>query len=57
VSKKKSKGLLVKLVSTAGTGYFLVKKRNPKTLTEKLSFKKYDPRVRKHVEFKEEKIK
>jgi len=57
VSKKKSKGLLVKLVSTAGTGYFLVKKRNPKTLTEKLSFKKYDPRVRKHIEFKEEKIK
>jgi len=57
VSKKKSKGLLVKLVSTAGTGYYLVKKRNPKTLTEKLSFRKYDPRVRKHVEFKEEKIK
>ncbi len=57
VSKKKNKNLLVKLVSTAGTGYFLVKKRNPKTLTEKLSFKKYDPKVRKHVEFKEEKIK
>ena len=57
MSKKKSKGLLVKLVSTAGTGYYLVKKRNPKTLTEKLSFRKYDPRVRKHVEFKEEKIK
>lgn len=57
MSKKKSKGLLVKLVSTAGTGYYLVKKRNPKTLTEKLSFKKYDPKVRKHVEFKEEKIK
>lgn len=57
MSKKKSKNLLVKLVSTAGTGYFLVKKRNPKTLTEKLSFNKYDPRVRKHVEFKEEKIK
>lgn len=57
MSKKKTKGLLVKLVSTAGTGYYLVKKRNPKTLTEKLSFKKYDPRVRKHVEFKEEKIK
>ncbi len=57
VSKKKSKNLLVKLVSTAGTGYYLVKKRNPKTLTEKLSFRKYDPKVRKHVEFKEEKIK
>jgi len=57
VSKKKGKNLLVKLVSTAGTGYYLIKKRNPKTLTEKLSFRKYDPRVRKHVEFKEAKIK
>jgi len=57
VSKKKNKNLLVKLVSTAGTGKKKKKKRNPKTLTEKLSFKKYDPRVRKHVEFKEEKIK
>lgn len=55
--KKKNKNLLVKLVSTAGTGYYLVKKRNPKSLTEKLSFRKYDPRVRKHVMFKEEKLK
>jgi large subunit ribosomal protein L33 len=54
---KKNKNVLVRLVSTAGTGYFLVKKRNPKTQTEKLSFKKYDPVVRKHVPFKEEKIK
>lgn len=54
---KKTKTMLVRLVSTAGTGYFLVKKRNPKTLTEKLSFRKYDPVVRKHVEFKEQKIK
>lgn len=57
MSKKKSKNLLVKLVSTAGTGYYLIKKRNPKTLTEKLSFRKYDPKIRKHVEFKEQKIK
>ena len=54
---RKNKNLLVKLVSTAGTGFFLVKKRNPKTQTEKLSFNKYDPVVRKHVQFKEEKIK
>ena len=54
---KKTKTLLVRLVSTAGTGFFLVKKRNPKTVTEKLSFRKYDPVVRKHVEFKEQKIK
>jgi large subunit ribosomal protein L33 len=45
------------LVSSQGTGYFKVKKRNPKTQTEKLSFKKYDPKLRKHVIFKEEKIK
>jgi large subunit ribosomal protein L33 len=49
--------ILVKLVSTAGTGFFYVKKRNPRKQTEKLSFKKYDPRVRKHVEFKEQKMK
>ncbi|ASX27895.1 50S ribosomal protein L33 [Rickettsia sp. MEAM1 (Bemisia tabaci)] len=54
---KKNKNILVRLVSTAGTGFFLVKKRNPKTQTENLSFRKYDPKVRKHVLFKEEKIK
>lgn len=54
---KKNKNILVRLVSTAGTGFCLVKKRNPKTQTEKLSFRKYDPKIRKHVLFKEEKIK
>ena len=49
--------LLVKLVSTADTGYYYVTKKNPRTLTEKLSMRKYDPVVRKHVEFKEGKIK
>ena len=34
-----------------------VTKKNPRTSTEKLAFKKYDPVVRKHVEFKETKIK
>jgi large subunit ribosomal protein L33 len=47
----------IKLVSTADTGFFYVTKKNPRTQTEKLSFKKYDPKVRKHVEFKETKIK
>lgn len=54
---KKTKSVLVRLVSTAGTGYFLVKQRNPKTQTEKLKFRKYDPVIRQHVDFKEEKIK
>lgn len=53
----KKNTILLKLVSTAGTGFFYVKKRNPKKLTEKLSFNKYDPVVRKHVEFKEQKLK
>lgn len=47
----------IKLVSTADTGYYYVTKKNPRTKTEKLSFRKYDPVVRKHVEFKESKIK
>ncbi len=46
----------IRLTSTAGTGYFYITKKNPRTLTEKLVMKKYDPKVRKHVEFKEEKI-
>jgi len=53
----KKNTVLVKLVSTAETGFYFVKKRNPKKLTEKLNFRKYDPIVRKHVEFKEEKLK
>jgi large subunit ribosomal protein L33 len=47
----------IKLLSSADTGFFYVTKKNPRTKTEKLSFKKYDPVVRKHVEFKETKIK
>ncbi|MDB5679855.1 MAG: ribosomal protein [Sphingomonas bacterium] len=47
----------IKLVSSADTGFFYVTKKNPRTQTEKLSFRKYDPVVRKHVEFKETKIK
>ena len=53
----KSSTILVKLVSTADTGYYYVTKKNPRTQTEKLSFRKFDPVARKHVEFKEGKIK
>ncbi len=53
----KSATLLVKLVSTADTGYYYVTKKNPRTTTEKLEFRKYDPVVKKHVAFKESKIK
>ncbi len=48
--------ILIKLESTADTGYYYVTKKNPRNTTEKLSFRKYDPVVRKHVEFKETKL-
>ncbi|MFC2953206.1 50S ribosomal protein L33 [Marinicaulis aureus] len=47
----------IRLNSTANTGYFYVAKKNTRTMTEKLVLKKYDPVARKHVEFKEGKIK
>jgi large subunit ribosomal protein L33 len=47
----------IKLVSSADTGFYYVTKKNSRTKTEKLSMKKYDPVVRKHVEFRETKIK
>ncbi|EHJ60548.1 large subunit ribosomal protein L33 [Novosphingobium pentaromativorans US6-1] len=47
----------IRLVSTADTGFFYVTKKNPRNTTEKMSFRKYDPVARKHVEFKEAKIK
>jgi large subunit ribosomal protein L33 len=47
----------VKLVSTADTGYYYVTKKNSRTMTDKLAMKKYDPVAKKHVEFKEAKIK
>ena len=46
----------IKLNSTAGTGFFYMHKKNPKK-PEKLTVRKYDPVVRKHVEFKEGKAK
>ena len=49
--------LQIKLISSADTGYFYVTKKNPRTKPEKLELMKYDPKVRKHVLFKESKIK
>ncbi|MDR3285251.1 MAG: 50S ribosomal protein L33 [Holosporales bacterium] len=53
----KSTSILIKLVSSAKTGYFIVKSKNARKKPEKLELKKYDPVVRKHVLFKEAKIK
>jgi large subunit ribosomal protein L33 len=47
----------IKLLSSANTGFFYVTKKNPRTHPDKLEKKKYDPVVRKHVLFKETKIK
>jgi large subunit ribosomal protein L33 len=47
----------IKMVSTAGTGYFYTTTKNKRTTPDKLVMKRYDPVVRKHVEFKEAKIK
>ena len=46
----------IRLNSTAGTGHFYVTKKNARTMTEKMAVNKYDPVVRKHVEYKEGKI-
>ena len=53
----KANTVQIKLVSSADTGFFYVTSKNARTKTEKLTFKKYDPVARKHVEFKETKIK
>jgi len=47
----------IRLNSTADTGFFYVTKKNSRTMTEKMTVRKYDPVARKHVEFKEGKIK
>lgn len=54
---KKTAVITIKMVSSAGTGYFYVTKKNPKNITEKLKLKGYDPKIRKHVLFEEHKIK
>jgi len=53
----KSAVIKIKLLSTADTGFFYVTRKNPRKKPEKMELKKYDPVVRKHVVFKETKIK
>ena len=47
----------IKMVSSAGTGFYYTTTKNKRTMTEKLEMMKFDPKVRKHVMFKEAKIK
>ena len=53
----KTSTVLIKLVSSADTGFFYVTKKNPRTKTNKLELKKFDPVARKHVIYKETKLK
>ncbi|GAV36200.1 50S ribosomal protein L33 [Roseomonas sp. TAS13] len=53
----KSNTIQIKLLSTAETGYFYVTKKNTRHAQGKLELKKYDPVARKHVVFREAKIK
>jgi large subunit ribosomal protein L33 len=53
----KAASIKIRLVSSADTGFFYVTKKNSRTMTEKLTLKKYDPVAKKHVEFREAKIK
>ena len=47
----------IKLVSSAGTGHYYTTDKNKRTMTEKMEIKKFDPVVRKHVMYKEAKLK
>ena len=47
----------IKMESTAGTGHFYTTTKNKKTKPEKLEMMKYDPKARKHVNYKETKLK
>ena len=48
----KGKAITIKFVSLAGTGYYYMGQKNPRTITRKLQFMKYDPVVNKHVLFR-----
>jgi len=47
----------IKLESSAGTGHFYTTTKNKRTMPEKMKIKKFDPVVRKHVIYKETKLK
>ncbi|MBU0500558.1 MAG: 50S ribosomal protein L33 [Gammaproteobacteria bacterium] len=47
----------IKLVSSAGTGHFYTTTKNKRNMPGKMEIKKFDPKVRQHVMYKEAKIK
>ena len=53
----KAANIKIKLLSSADTGFFYVTSKNSRTMTDKMTKRKYDPIAKKHVEFREAKIK
>lgn len=53
MAKKNDLRPLIKLRSTAGTGYIYVTRKNRRNDPDRISLRKYDPIIRRHVEFKE----
>lgn len=53
----KNTTIKIKMVSSADTGFYYVTRKNSRTMTDKLTKRKYDPVAKKHVEFREAKIK
>jgi len=47
----------IKLLSTSGSGHFYTTTKNKKNVTGKITIIKFDPKIRKHVQYKETKIK
>ena len=54
---RKKKTILIKLISSARTGFFYTTEKNTQRTQRKLAFNKYDPIIRRHVLFTEAKIK
>ena len=57
MAKAKGNREKIKLVSSAKTGHFYTTDKNKRNMPEKMEIKKFDPKARKHVIFKEAKIK
>ena len=55
MAKDKDVRPIIKLKSTAGTGFTYVTRKNRRNNPDRITLKKYDPVVRKHVDFREEK--
>jgi large subunit ribosomal protein L33 len=53
-SRSKDLRPVIKLRSTAGTGYTYVTRKNRRNDPDRMTIRKYDPMIRKHVEFRED---